>query len=65
MSRISKYWPILATVGNHEVFRPKSLYLFEQGFVIGNISTQKGNFQRTQGYRFVNRTKIVFFDPYQ
>lgn len=54
----------MATLGNHETFRPKSQYLFENSFEIGNISATNGNWQRTQGYRFTNRSTFLFFDPW-
>ena len=64
VSRISRYWPIIANVGNHESTEPKCMYLFENSFVIGRLSTADGVFERVQSYRFVNRTTFVFFDPF-
>jgi len=63
-SRISRFWPILTTVGNHESMRPKSMYLFENSFIIGRLTTQDNIYERVQSYRFANRTTFVFFDPF-
>lgn len=64
VSRVSRFWPILTTVGNHESTLPKSMYLFENSFVIGRLTTLDKNYQRTQVYRFANRTTFLFFDPF-
>lgn len=40
------------------------MYLFENSFVIGRLSTADGNFERVQTYRFANRTTFLLFDPF-
>ena len=32
ISRITRFWPIMATFGNHESTLPKSYYLFDESF---------------------------------
>lgn len=64
ISRITRFWPILTNAGNHESTLPKSMYLFENSFVIGRLSTADGIYQRVQTYRFVNRTTFLLFDPF-
>jgi hypothetical protein len=64
ISRITRFWPLMANLGNHESTLPKSLYLFDESFIIGNVSTKGGNYQRTQTYRFANKTTFLMFDPY-
>lgn len=55
---------MIVNVGNHESTIPKCMYLFENSFVIGRLSTVDGVYQRVQSYRFANRTTFVFFDPF-
>lgn len=55
---------MVANLGNHESTLKKSMYLFENSFVIGRLSTADGNFERVQTYRFVNRTTFLLFDPF-
>lgn len=64
LERVSKYWPMIPNSGNHETGHSKSMYLFENSFVIGNISTSKGSFNRAQKYRFAGRFTLIHYDPY-
>ena len=64
LSRITAYWPMIVNVGNHESTLKKSMYLLENSFVIGRLSTADGVYERVQTYRFVNRTSFLFFDPF-
>jgi len=64
ISRITRFWPIVINPGNHESCLPKSMYLFENSFIIGRLSTADGIYERVQTYRFTNRTTFVLFDPF-
>ena len=44
--------------------RPKSMYLFENSFVIGRLTTQDKVYERVQAYRFANRATFLYFDPF-
>ena len=47
VARISRFWPLMPNLGNHESLLPKSLYLFEESFIIGGVSTKEGSYKRT------------------
>lgn len=55
---------MLVNVGNHESMRPKSMYLFENSFVIGRLTTQDKIYERVQGYRFANWATFLYYDPF-
>ena len=64
LTRVTRFWPMLVNVGNHESMLPKSMYLFEKSFVIGRLTTQDGVYERVQAYRFENRVSFLFYDPF-
>lgn len=55
---------MMANLGNHESTLPKSLYLFDESFTIGGISTKSGSWERTETYRFEDKATFLLFDPY-
>ena len=44
--------------------QPKSMYLFENSFVIGRVTATDKIYDRVQAYRFKDRATFVYFDPY-
>jgi hypothetical protein len=40
------------------------MYLFENSFSIGRLTTIDDNYERVQAFRFVNKTTFLLFDPF-